>query len=226
MSYFITGTDTGVGKTYVTAALVKTMRADGRDAVACKPVSCGGRDDAEILADASGGLPLDTVNPLHFGLPLAPSVAALMEKRDVDPGTLIASCMAMLDEHETVLFEGIGGWEVPITPDFRVADLAAALGLPVVVVVGNRLGAINHACLTVNAVRQTMAPAGTPLSCEGIVINELKDELGLPEITNLIALRSLPGAPLLAHVIHGQEEIQLDPDFECDPEIVRKPPCR
>jgi dethiobiotin synthetase len=210
MSLFITGTDTGAGKTWVTAALVKTMRAEGRDAVAAKPVCCGGRGDAEILAEASGGLPVGEINPLYFDMPLAPAVAAAMQGLPVDPSGLVAACRGLLEKHETVVFEGIGGWEVPIGPGFRVSDLAAALGLPVVVVVANRLGALNHAALTVNAVRATRTPGGSRLSCPGIVVNEMNDEPGLPEISNLAALEELTGVPVLAHVIHGQEEIRLD----------------
>ena len=214
MSLFVTGTDTGVGKTHVAAALVRTLRAEGRDAVACKPVCCGGRGDAEILAEASGGLPLDRVNPFHFEMPLAPASAAMLDGREIDAEALIDACRRMMREHETVIFEGIGGWEVPIGPGLRVSGMAARIGVPVVVVVANRLGALNHALLTVEAVRRTRTPEGRLLPCEGIVVNEQKEELGLPEITNLAMLREIAGVPMLAHVIHGQRELRLEPEPE------------
>ena len=148
MNFFITGTDTGVGKTYITKVLLESLRADGYDAVGYKPIACGDRDDAYILAAASGDMPVEEVNPSWLATPAAPWVAAKLENRSIFPQDLIDGYRRLADEHEIVLVEGAGGWEVPITEDFSMADLAAALNIPVCVVVANRLGAINHSVLT------------------------------------------------------------------------------
>ena len=95
MSFFITGTDTGVGKTYVTRLIVETLRNAGQDAVGYKPVACGDRQDAVILAAASGGLELDEINPVYLNTPVAPYVAAMLENRTVDPAELQAKIDAL-----------------------------------------------------------------------------------------------------------------------------------
>lgn len=202
MSFFVTGTDTGVGKTYITALAVATMRAEGRDAVACKPVCCGDRDDAGVLAAASGGMDTDEVNPVWLRSPVAPYVAGLLENRRLSLEEMAGPCRRLLARHETVLVEGVGGWEVPIGPGLKVSDLAVELGLPVVVVVANRLGALNHTLLTVQAVK------ARGLRCEGLVLNQLEDRMDTAAITNKGVIEDLTGVPLLAHVIHGQDSIE------------------
>jgi hypothetical protein len=109
MNFFITGTDTGVGKTHLTRLMVESLRAEGRDAAGFKPVSCGDRDDGRILAEVSGNLPLDDVNPLHFASPVAPYVAALLENKSIDPTTLVESYRKFSEGRGTVLVEGAGG---------------------------------------------------------------------------------------------------------------------
>jgi dethiobiotin synthetase len=90
MSFFITGTDTGVGKTYVTRLILQALRGEGLDAVGYKPVACGDREDAVILAEASGGLDQDVVNPVYLNSAVAPYVAGMLENRRVDPAELLA----------------------------------------------------------------------------------------------------------------------------------------
>lgn len=204
MSLFITGTDTGVGKTYVCKLLVAALRAEGADAVAYKPVSCGDRDDARILAEASGGLAEDVVNPVHLQTPVAPYVAGLLENRTVSPETLLTGFRLLAEKHRHVFVEGAGGWEVPLAAGFRVADLAAELALPVLIVAENRLGALNHILLTVNAIR------ARGLKCAGIVLNQLADELDTAMITNKGVIEDLAGVPLLDHLIHGQEFLDAE----------------
>lgn len=203
MSYFVTGTDTGVGKTFVTSLVVKALRAEGKDAVACKPVCCGDRDDAELLAAASGGMEIDRVNPVWLQSPVAPYVAGLLENRELALADMVEPCRGLLAAHETVVVEGVGGWEVPVAPGLKVSDVAVELGLPVVVVVANRLGALNHTLLTVQAVQ------ARGLRCEGVVLNQLEDELDTAAITNKGVIEDLAGVPLLAHVIHGQDVIEM-----------------
>ncbi len=201
MNFFITGTDTGVGKTYITKLLVESLRAEGKYAVGFKPISCGDRDDAAILAAVSGNLPLDEVNPLHFSSGVAPHVAALLENKTIHPAEIIASYQTISEKYDPVIVEGAGGWEVPITENYFVSDLAKDLNLPVILVAANRLGAINHILLTLAAIE------AKGLKCAGIILNQLEDEMDTPMITNKGIIESLTNIPLLDHIIHSQDFI-------------------
>ncbi|MCU0750972.1 MAG: dethiobiotin synthase [Akkermansiaceae bacterium] len=203
MSLFVTGTDTGVGKTYVTRLILETLRNEGIDAVGYKPIACGDRDDARILAAASGGLSEDEVNPLHLQTPVAPYVAGLLENKCIDPAEILAGYHRLASAHDHVIVEGAGGWEVPISANYRMSDLAKDLGLPVLVVAANRLGALNHTLLTVDAIR------AKGLSCAGIILNQLDDELDTAMITNKGVIEDLSGISLLDHLIKNQDF--LDP---------------
>ncbi len=204
MSFFITGTDTGVGKTYVTRLLVETLRNAGLDAVGYKPVACGDREDAVILSAVSGGISIEEVNPVYLKTPVAPYVACMLENRRVEPAVLIAGFHQLAGKHAQVLVEGAGGWEVPIAPNYRVSDLAADLNLPVILVAGNKLGALNHIILTVNAIR------AKGLICAGIYLNQLEDEMDTAMITNKGVVEDLTGVPLLDHLIHGQDFLEIE----------------
>jgi len=199
VNFFITGTDTNVGKTYITKLLVESLRAEGKYAVGFKPISCGDRDDAAILAAASGNLPLDEVNPLHFSSAVAPHVAALLENKTINPAEIVASYQAISEKYDPVIVEGAGGWEVPITETYFVSDLAKDLNLPVILVAANRLGALNHILLTLAAIE------AKGLKCAGIILNQLEDEMDTPMITNKGIIESLTNVPLLDHIIHGQD---------------------
>lgn len=207
MSWFITATDTGAGKTYVAAQIIRRLCASGLDAVGFKPICCGSREDAEILQAASGsGAPeINDVNPVWLRTPAAPYVAAMVENRPLDLALVRERYAALRGRHAAVVVEGIGGWLVPIERDFAVADLAAEFGLPVVVVVRNRLGALNHAALTVRAVQA----AG--LRCEGLVLNggrAAAEELDPQEValaTNRAILEEWLGVPVLGEIGAGGE---------------------
>lgn len=205
MSWFITATDTGAGKTYVAAQIIQRLCARGVDAVGFKPICCGSREDAELLQAASGpGAPeINDVNPVWLRTPAAPYVAAMVENRPLDLALVRERYAALRSRHEKVVVEGIGGWLVPIERDFAVADLAMEFGLPVVVVVRNRLGALNHAALTVRAVRE----AGLP--CAGLVLNgglaaggEI-DPQGVALATNRAILEDLLAVPVLGEIEAG-----------------------
>lgn len=199
MSLFLTGTDTGAGKTHVTRLILSAFRQRNLDAVGYKPVSCGDRDDGRILAEASGGLPIDEVNPIHLKTPVAPYTACLLENQTIHPADLVAGYHRLAAAHQTVIVEGVGGWEVPLAANYRVSDLAKDLALPVILVAANRLGALNHILLTLDAIR------AKGLTCAGIILNQLDDELDTAMITNKGILEDLTGAPLLEHLIHGQD---------------------
>jgi dethiobiotin synthetase len=199
MSFFVTGTDTGAGKTHVSRLLLEALRRAGIDAVGYKPVACGDRDDAQILAEASGGLSLDEVNPVFLKSAVAPYVAGLLENKTVDPAELVAGYQRLAAKHQVVIVEGAGGWEVPIAANCRISDLAADLGLPVLLVAANRLGALNHILLTIGAIQ------ARGLKCAGVFLNQLDDELDTAMITNKGVIEDLTGVPLLEHLIHGQD---------------------
>lgn len=204
MSYFVTGTDTGVGKTHIARLLLEALRQAGIDAVGYKPVACGDREDGRILAAISGGLAVDDVNPVYLKTAVAPYVAGLLENQRVDPEALLAGFHKLAAAHAMVVVEGVGGWEVPLAAHYRVSDLARDLALPVILVAANRLGALNHILLTVNAIR------AKGLACAGIFLNQLDDELDTAMITNKGVLEDLTGIPLLGHLIHQQDFLDAE----------------
>ncbi len=161
---FVTGTDTGVGKTVVTAALAAALADVGVRVKALKPVASGvvppsAGEDAELLGFAAGHPPRS-----RYGLaaPLSPHLAAELEGVSIDAAAVAA--FVQQEAGEVTLVEGVGGWEVPLTPSWRVSQWAEAWGAPVLVVARSRLGALNHTILTVNAVRSR----GLPLA--GVVL--------------------------------------------------------
>lgn len=167
---FVTGTDTGVGKTRVAAALLHLLGAGGMRSAGCKPVAAGltmiggilGNEDVRALRDA-GTLPMTDadVGPCQLAEACAPHIAAERERRDIDPSALLGAVRALAKRAEYLVVEGVGGFRVPLAPGWDSADLARDLGLPVVLVVGLRLGCLNHALLTAEAVdRQGLELAG------------------------------------------------------------------
>jgi dethiobiotin synthetase len=205
MRYFITATDTGAGKTYVTCLLLRALRAAGREPAAFKPVCCGSRQDVADLMDAGvPGLTEELVNPAFFRMPLAPLAAGMLENRSFAMEPVLRAWQELSARHADIIVEGCGGWEVPLTDQLTMADLAAALGLPVLVVVNNRLGALNHTILTVRAVQ------GRGLRCAGIILNYVADSRDTASISNAAVLRAvLPGVPVVAEVMHGETEVDL-----------------
>ena len=155
---FITGTDTGAGKTVLTALLVKFLRARGVNAAALKPVCSGGRDDARVLRAAmNGALTLDEVNPWHFRAPITPLLAARRERRHVHLAEVLAHVRTMQKRFDVLLIEGAGGLLSPLGENFDSGDLIAALGALPLVVAPNRLGAVNHILLTLEALPRSAA---------------------------------------------------------------------
>ncbi|HEY6002893.1 MAG TPA: dethiobiotin synthase [Anaeromyxobacter sp.] len=199
---FVTGTDTGVGKTEVTCALLEGARARGLDAVGMKPAQSGvdpsEPSDAERLAAASGGSePLEAVCPYSFGPPLAPAVAARILGRQISFGRIVDAARSLAARHEAVLVEGAGGLLAPLTDAETYADLAAALGLPVLVVARAGLGTVNHTALTVEALRRR------GLAVAGIVLNRAgpDDDPSVPTNAGEIArLTGVAPAALLPFV--------------------------
>jgi len=193
--FFITGTDTGVGKTWFTCWLVRQWRTQGHDAVGLKPIAAGGREDAELLRAASGDvLTLDAINPVHLREPAAPLIAAREENRTIDFAALNASVFKIATHHSHVAVEGVGGWRVPLGPRYEVRNWARDLGLPVVVVARAGLGTLNHTLLTVESIRA----AG--VICAGVVLNPgvepADDARSAARRTNGPVLQDLLGLPI------------------------------
>jgi dethiobiotin synthetase len=151
-TFFITGTNTGVGKTVLTALLTRHLRERGVNAVALKPVCSGDRADARALhAAADGALTLDEINPWHFRAPMAPLLAARRERKRVTLPGVLAHIRAMQKRFEAVLIEGAGGLLSPLGEKFDSRELIAALRATPMVVCPNRLGAVNQVLLTLAA---------------------------------------------------------------------------
>ena len=205
MSLFITGTDTGVGKTHIAARVLHLLRASGARCAGMKPICCGDRRDAEmLLAAGSDGLTIDDVNPVWLKTPAAPIVGSLMEKAPIDVEKIFAAFQILQERVEDVIVEGTGGWLVPIRPDYFVSDLAAAMKLPVLVAAQNRLGCLNHAVLTVRSV------AAYELRCIGLVLNSTEMASDIAGLTNADILKQILNVPLLAGLGENLTELPVD----------------
>jgi dethiobiotin synthetase len=193
--FFITGTDTGVGKTWFTCWLVRTWQARGHESVALKPISTGDRQDALLLRAASGNvLPLDEINPVHFQQPAAPLLAARAENRSIDFAALNRGIQSVAARFPHLAVEGVGGWRVPLAPGYEIRDWARDLGFPVVVVARGTIGTLNHTLLTV----ESISSAG--LICAGVVVNAgagpASPDLDLARRQNVGLLRDLLRLPV------------------------------
>ena len=158
---FITGTDTGVGKTCVSLALVEILKKAGYSAGAMKPVASGcinssdglrNRDAMLMLAHARPGVDYQTINPYALSLPSAPVLAAQHEGVQIEAGPILESFQKMSTDTDVVVVEGVGGWHIQLNEDLWLSDIVKILNLPVIMVVGMRLGCINHAILTAEAI--------------------------------------------------------------------------
>lgn len=161
----ITGTDTGVGKTIVTAVIVTALTANGINTGVMKPITTGtspGADelsDPDWLASVTGvGDPPDLIAPYRLRTAAAPLIAAAREGLAIEPARIIGAFQALLARHDCVVVEGIGGVMVPVTPDLFVADLARQMGLPVLIVACAGLGSINHTLMTLECLRNRGVP--------------------------------------------------------------------
>jgi dethiobiotin synthetase len=202
MHYFITGTDTDAGKTYVTCLLIEALRLAGNDAVGFKPFACGDRRDPLAIQQASGGvLTVEEINPVFLKVPASPFAAALLENTTVDPEIARQGFYNLTAKHSHVIVEGAGGWEVPLTGKETMADFAATLGLPIIVVVNNKLGCLNHTLLTVKNIQSR------GLICAGIILNYAHDERDAASISNRMVLQQYLYVPVLGEVMHGETQI-------------------
>ncbi|MDP2882318.1 MAG: dethiobiotin synthase [Azonexus sp.] len=203
-AYFLTGTDTEIGKTFITCALLHRAGLDGFKGVGLKPIAAGTdaaglNDDVEAIRAASNvELPRQIINPYCFQPAIAPHIAAAEAGVAIDFKTIKSSCDAARQQADLVIVEGVGGFCVPLSGEQSTADLAVDLRLPVILVVGMRLGCINHALLTAEAI------AARGLQLVGWVANRIDPMMSRFE-ENLATLQTLLPAPLLGIVPYGPQ---------------------
>ncbi len=201
-AFFVTGTDTGVGKTHVTCALLHATHRLGLTAVGMKPIAAGveadGRNDdvVRLLAASSVQPPLEWMNPYLYAPPIAPHIAAIEADQPIDLLVIHRAFERLQSLADVVWVEGVGGFRVPLGEQHDTADLVQALRLPVVLVVGMRLGCLNHALLTAEAI------ANRNLILAGWVANR-SDPAMVRFEANLETLQTRLNAPLLGVVPHG-----------------------
>lgn len=211
-SVFVTGTDTGVGKTHASVALLRSIRARGLTATGMKPVASGSavdegewrNEDALALIAASSGSPsYYDINPYPLPRATAPEIAAAESGTHIELATICTAYAHLAADADVVVVEGVGGWLSPLARHLEQAALVHALDLPVVMVVGLRLGCINHARLTARAI----AADGARLV--GWIANRVEADFADAE-ANLDILRHHLDAPCLGDIGHGEKEPRLD----------------
>jgi dethiobiotin synthetase len=220
-AWFVTGTDTGVGKTRVSAALLHALRRQGLKAVGMKPVAAGAEQassgawtNEDLLALRSASdvqVPPELDNPYLLPDPVSPHIAARNAGVAIDVGLLKQRFQALRARADAVVVEGAGGWLVPLNDRETMADLAATLDLPVILVVGLRLGCLNHALLTQESIRTR------GLRLAGWVANRVDPAMREPE-ANLATLRTLIDAPLLADLPWSPEASPADLSIQVPPD--------
>jgi dethiobiotin synthetase len=193
VNYLVTGTDTGVGKTFVTTGLIRFVRTLGIDCIGMKPICTGdNRDVVEIAATFGNAEPENLLNPIWFRTPVAPYTAAIIENRFVDLPAIRTAFEELSKRHSTILVEGAGGIAVPIHASYDFRDLAKDLNLKIIVVAANRLGVLNHTRLTLEAI------GAANLHCSLVVLNSAVAENDISQATNLSVLEHLLGVPIIA----------------------------
>jgi dethiobiotin synthetase len=191
MNFLITGTDTGIGKTFCGCGLIRAARAAGVKCTGMKPFCAGDTSDVELIATAGGNeVPHHLLNPVWLRPPLAPYAAAMLENRPIDITAVQKAYHELAAKFDLVLVEGAGGLLVPILRDYNFRDLAVDLKLGVILVAPNRLGVINHALLSA----ESIANAGLGLAL--LILNEVDPEPSLATQTNPSILGELLNVPL------------------------------
>ena len=228
--FFITGTDTGCGKTEVTLGLMQALQARGWRVLGMKPVASGGVEGPEgvrnadalrIQAQGTVEAPYDRVNPYAFVAPIAPHLAARQAGVEIGLASIAAAHAALCRDADLVLVEGVGGWRVPLGPGLCVGDIPRAFDLPVILVVGLKLGCLNHALLSVESIQAS----GARLA--GWVANQVDpDMLALEDNLDSLATRieapclgappwlSEPTPERIAHYLHPQRLCAALPELE------------
>jgi len=193
---FITGTDTGCGKTYITALLAEYFIEQGIDVGIFKPIACGPRrenDAIHLKKRLKIKDPLDLINPIRLKLPLSPFSASIILKKKINFEKIFRSYQKLCERHQLVLVEGVGGALVPLTKNYYVADLIKDLGIPAIVVARAGLGTINHTLLTCEALKSRK------VEVLGIIMNGFKKR-EISEKSNAEIINKLTKLPIMAKI--------------------------
>lgn len=225
ISCFVTGTDTGIGKTLSSCALLHALAQHHRRVVGMKPVASGAQADGHggwanedslaLRAASTLAVPPQLDNPVLLPDPVSPHIAAERAGVTVQLQPIVHAYQQLAAQADAVVVEGAGGWLVPLSPSLRIADLAVALQLPVVLVVGLKLGCINHALLSADAIR------ASGLTLAGWVANRIDPAMREPQ-ANLAYLQTHLGAPLLADIPWQPQPdarsvaVQLPKEWQCN----------
>lgn len=205
--YFITGTDTGVGKTYVAVNILRLLQQQGYSTAALKPIATGcqitneglrNTDAIALQQAATFKLPYQAINPYPFIDPIAPHIAAKNINCELNVESLLDSCQTVLQSKaDYIVVEGVGGWQVPLNDNETLADFAQTLGFPVILVVGLRLGCLNHALLTWENMKRK------DINVVGWIANQVDPEMINLE-DNINTLQQWLKLPLLASIYYDK----------------------
>ncbi len=201
--FIIIGTDYGVGKTHVICALLRDLRRRGFKAMGYKPICCGDRADARAIREAAGEptLSLELINPVYLRAQADPCMAAELQRVEIDVEQLIEGYRKLKETgYGPILIEGIGGVETPLAPGASMSMLARAFGLPTLVVAENKLGAAGLVFLAEKELED----------CRGVILNHAGEEWDTAAVTNRQVIERFTTPPVLAEMIHGQDELDSE----------------
>lgn len=221
--FFITGTDTEIGKTFVASLLIKLLAEEGLHVVGMKPIASGAKiiggslknDDALSLIQASNvAVDYKEINPYVFEPAISPHLAAEAAGVEIDLKKIKNNFDQLQKKSDVVIVEGVGGWYAPLTSRCTVADLAEELNLPIILVVGLRLGCLNHALLTAQAIQQS----GLPIA--GWIANHVKEDFSVAE-KNISTLKHfLSDFPFLGSISYQTNLTTKDPKYHINKETL------
>ena len=206
---FVTGTGTEIGKTVIAGGFAASLKEAGTNVGVMKPISTGDTADAQFLKHAAQiDDELSAINPIFLRHPLAPSVAARIEEKEINLSDIESAFAALQRKYDFLIVEGVGGIAVPILDDFLVAHLINTLQLPILIVAQVGLGTLNHTLLTVGFARQFN------IQIAGIVLNGLRPEIaGLAEATNPLEIERLTDVPVIGVVPYEKKLGTAYPDL-------------
>lgn len=188
---FVTGTDTGIGKTVAACCIIRALRLKGVDCGVMKPVQCAGSDSRRLMRAAGVRDQIDLINPFYAKYPYAPVTAFRKEKIGFNKNKIIAAFARLSQRHQFMVVEGAGGLLVPIRENYFISDLVLDLGLALVIVASSSLGTINHTLLSVAYAR------ARKITIAGIIFNNLSKDNSMPEKTNPKIIQKICGLAVL-----------------------------
>ncbi len=198
--FLIIGTDTGVGKTYVTCALLRDLCRRGFNAMGYKPICCGDRAEARAIREATdSSVSLELINPVYLRAQADPYIAAELQRVEVSTQELVEGYRRLKAAgYGPIIIEGMGGPETPITRDCTMSMLVKEFELPVILVAANRQGTFSQV---------VMAERALPDGCRGVILNHVGEEWDTASVTNRQVIERLTTPPVLAELIHGQDDM-------------------